>query len=223
MINVDLAYKITNRLLNDNQITDRYPIADWERYAKLAQLEIVRRLRKAFEAGTTNNDNIAELKVKKQFNLTNGVLTKPSDYLYFSAPLTRVWYKDGQGIQRTSQRPVDLVTDNELGDRLNSQFDAPSYEYPIVTNYQNFLQFYPLDLTQAELMYIRKPVDPLWAFTVVDGEPVYNAANSVDFELPEDMLDELVMTICEYMGVNVKRADMVQYSVAKQRKDAATN
>lgn len=216
MINVDLAYKLTNRLLNDNQITDRYPVADWNRYATLAQLEIVRKLRAAFESTSVNTDNISELKVKKQFNLTDGKLTKPDNYLYFSAPLTRVWYKDGQGNQQTSQRPVDLVTSNELGDRLNSQFDNPTYSYPIVTDFEGYLQFYPKDVTQVELMYIRKPVDPIWAYTVVDGEPVYDAANSVDFELPPDMLDLLVVSICEYMGVNVKRGDMVQYSMTKE-------
>lgn len=216
MINVDLAYKLTNRLLNDNQITDRYPVEDWNRYAIMAQLEIVRKLRSAFESSSINSDNIAELKVKKTFLLTNGALTKPDDYLYFSAPLTRVWYKDGQGIQRTSQKPVDLVTDNELGDRLNSQFDYPSTDYPIVVDYRGSLQFYPLDLTQADLMYIRKPVDPVWAYTDVDGEPVYDEANSVDFELPSDMLDLLVISICEYMGVNVKRGDIVQYAMTKE-------
>lgn len=216
MINVDLVYKLTHRLLNDNQITDRYPVEDWNRYAILAQLEIVRKLRGLFESTSIISDNIAELKVKKQFNLTDGKLTKPDDYLYFSAPLTRVWYKDGQGVQRTSQRPVDLVTDNELGDRLNSQFDAPSYQYPIVVDISDYLQFYPTDLTQAELMYIRVPKEPKWAYTDVDGEAVYDPVNSVDFELPQDMTDLLVVTICEYMGVNVKRGDMVQYTMAKE-------
>jgi len=217
MINVDLVYKISNRLLNDNQITDRFPPQDWNRYATLAQLEALNDLRKAFESSSMNTDNIAELKVKKQFNLVGGRLTKPDDYLFFSAPLTRVWYIDSQGVQRSSQRSVDLVTDNELGDRLNSQFDAPTYEYPIVQDIENFLQFYPEDLSMADLMYIREPKNPVWAYTEVDGEPVYDEANSVHFELPVNMTGEIVYRIMQYMGVNVRSADAVQYAIGKEQ------
>jgi hypothetical protein len=217
MINIDLAYKISNRLLNDNQITDRFPPEDWNRYATLAQLEALNALRKAFESSSINTDNIAELKVRKQFILDNGRLTKPDDYLFFSAPLTRVWYKDGQGIQRTSLRPVDFVTDNELGDRLNSQFDKPTYEYPIVQDISGYLQFYPEDLTMADLMYIREPREPKWAYTEVDGEAVYDPINSVDFELPINMTGEIIYRIMQYMGVNVRSADAVQYAISKEQ------
>jgi len=217
MIDVDLAYKISNRLLNDNQITDRFPPEDWNRYAELAQLEVLNFLRKSFEANTMNTDNIAELKVKKSFNLSNGKLIKPVDYLFFSAPLTRVWYKDSQGNQKSSQRSVDLVTDNELGDRLNSQFDNPTHEYPIVHDTENVLQFYPEDLSMAELMYIRRPVAPKWAYTEVDGEAVYDEANSVNFELPVNLTGEVIYRIMQYMGINVRSSDVTQYAMAKEQ------
>jgi len=219
MIDVDLVYRLTHQIANDNQITDRFPVSDWNRYARMSIISVLKDLRAIFELNTVNTDNISGLKVKVNLNVVNGKLTKPSDYLYLSAPLTRIWYKDSQGIQRTSKRPVEVITDNELGDRLSSQFNSPTLDYPIITDYGNEFEFYPNDVSQVTLAYIRMPKDPIWAFTVVDGEPVYDPNNSQDFELSADLLPEIVKKICEYMGVSIKRLDLAQYSLTPDGKN----
>lgn len=218
MINIDLIYNLTRQIANDNQITGRFSVDDWNRYVLMATRERVDQLRKEFESNTKNSDNTADLKVKKQISIDSvGRMTKPDDYLYFSAPLTTVFYKDSEGNQKSSKRSVDLVTDNQLGDRLNSQFDQPTFDYPIVLDYQNFLQFYPENLTSANLMYIRKPKDPVWAFTEVNGEPVYDSSNSQDVELPQSELANIVYRVVELMGVSIKRGDLAQYMNIKEQ------
>ena len=215
MVNVNTVYKLTKKLLNDNQITDRFPIEDWEDFAELAQLDVVRRLRKAYESGTIVTDNTSNLKAEKLIQVVNGAITKPEDYLFYNAPLTRLFYKDNEGNQKSTLRGVDLVTDAELGDRLASQFDKPTITYPILVDYQDTFNVYPEEMTSVKLTYIRKPKKPKWGFIDVDGEPVYDPATSVDFELPIDMTGELVYRIAELMGVNVRSADAVQYGATK--------
>ena len=41
--------------------------------------------------------------------------------------------------------------------------------------------------------YIRKPVDPIWGYATVNGDPVYNVAATTNFEISEvDEVDLIV-------------------------------
>ena len=62
--------------------------------------------------------------------------------------------------------------------------------------------------------YIRKPDEVKWAYTVVQGTPIYNGTNSVNFELhPSDEV-ELVVKILELAGIAIK--DNSLYQIAAQ-------
>ena len=53
----------------------------------------------------------------------------------------------------------------------------------------------------------------------VAGVEIYNAANSVDFELPEQYFTDLVAEICALAGVNMRDNDVYQYGATETTKD----
>ena len=65
-----------------------------------------------------------------------------------------------------------------------------------------------------DYQYIKKPATVNWAYQIVFNEPLYDASNSVDFELhPADEAD-LVIKILELAGILIK--DLNLYQVMNQ-------
>ena len=66
--------------------------------------------------------------------------------------------------------------------------------------------------------YVRKPNEIQWAYTEVDGTPLYNANDSVDFELHESDETSLVIKILSYSGVIVRQLEVTEVAEAKENK-----
>ena len=129
-----------------------------------------------------------------------------------------------RGQSEPSVNSIDFVSDNELGERLGNKFKAPTTRFPIVAEYENFLQVYPKTTGVVDLIYLREPLIPFWNRTIVNNEEVYaatggsltnpnagvTAGNSTDFELPYQFKDELIWQIAELLGVTVRQPDLVQ-------------
>lgn len=147
---------------------------------------------------------------------SEGKLPYPEDYVHLSSvKYIRVVQVGG----KTKKIPVELipVDDNEIGYRLNSSIVAPDKEFPIMAYYDTYIKVYPEDLKRVELTYLRQPVTPVWAFTTVNGRPVYDAANSVDIEFPKEMHNELMVKILSYVGINLREGELIQYAETKNQ------
>ncbi len=53
---------------------------------------------------------------------------------------------------------------------------------------------------------------PKFGFTVVNNKEVYNAATSIDFELPEHYTDRLVFEMAKMIGVNLRDNSVYTYA-----------
>ncbi len=136
-----------------------------------------------------------------------GQATRPTDFVYTSS----IRFFQGQ-----RQVEVKFVRDNNLAERLDSELLQPDKNYPIYCIYDGFFQFYPKDLIRVSLTYLRKPVTPVWNFTLVNNRPVYDPITSVDPEFPDECLNELAMRVCSLMGLNIREQQIIQY--AEQQK-----
>ena len=67
------------------------------------------------------------------------------------------------------------------------------------------------------LFYFKTPVQAVWAYTVVSGKPVFDAANSIDIELNRSYLDEIVRETLVYLGVEVKDFTTAQLINAEEQ------
>lgn len=201
----------------------------FNKYAQLALDIVYRNKRRQFESSSMSSDELSELKVTKSLNVgLDGILNKPSDYSYFSAAYKTSFFSDKNGNQTALTNSVDLVRDNELGERLGNQFKPPTKEHPIMSDNDSTFQFYPKTVGNISLTYLKVPLKPFWNYNVSSNQEVYaatggdgtnpnsgvTAGNSTDFELPAELKPDLVFTICELLGITVRQPDLFQSSQA---------
>jgi hypothetical protein len=225
-VNVNEVKERTEVVAAKDQKTIYLNSDKYNKYAPIAQDMIISRLRQQFEAGTMSSDALSDLKVKTMYSVDpdTGQLTKPTDYMYFDAAYVNVFNVNKMGEQIVTTNPIDPVKDNELGNRLSSQVAPPTKQRPIIVDYGSYLQFYPYNVGQIELVYLKTPLTPYWNWTVSSNEEVYAASSGVgsnpntgaaagdstNFELPYQFKDDLIWTICELLGVTVRQPDLVQ-------------
>jgi len=90
----------------------------------------------------------------------------------------------------------------------------------------NIITVYPTTILQAgaiHAQYVRYPLPPKWTYIEVGvGEPVFNASQPdfQDFELPESDEPTLIAKICQYVGIEIREADV--YNFGKQEESTET-
>jgi len=187
----------------------------------------------SYEITQLVTDYIGHLKVLSELTIdSNGRMTKPSDYLHKSSVRFKKPYVNAvelidtdndccddtiQGNPSTteivySEVEVRAVKDAEIGYYLDSKIRYPDKEQPICCFYDSYIQFYPHDLKQATLTYLRYPTRSMWNYTVVDGYPVYTPTGSIDIELPEACMTECAVTFLTRLGIHIREEGLVQWS-----------
>lgn len=242
---IDDVRKLVQLLANKDEAGGYLPPSDYNRAARMAQFDIIgsfynnprgyqyelREPRKAYEVTNVIGDILNSLKVRKVVSInSNGELTEPSDYMHFdSAMVNYNDLRDGVEVEMTTE--VEQLRANELADRLSSEIERPTKKYPVFVRYEDAWQFYPKDLGQVYMTYLKYPLQPWWNYTESNGELTFSetggittnpnagvaAGNSTDFVLPEAMLYELVYKICQYMGITVREGDLYQASINQNK------
>jgi len=161
-------------------------------------------------------DDLKFLLVRKEFSSIgdDGKLTLPSDYLHLSSLVYNYKIEEDGGTS-VSPGKVDIVNDNEISSFLGSSIYSKrikSKKYVIAAFYKDHIQIYPKNIGVVDFTYLRKPITPYWAFTVVNGRPVYNSADSIDLEAPDEVVNEIVMMCASYLGINLREPQLIQYA-----------
>jgi hypothetical protein len=128
------------------------------------------------------------------------------------------FYKLGQVLYdaggATIPRELQEVGRDELYHLLSSDLTAPNINNPIYLYEKNQLTVYsgtPAITTGIKVAYIRKPLPPIWNFTMGgSNQYVYSAYTSFDFELHPAEQTELMLKILLYAGVVVKDPQIIQ-------------
>jgi hypothetical protein len=189
--------------------------AKFNKYAPIALDKIINEQRRKFEADLMSSDAVSELKVIRDYQVpSNGRLTKPNDYLYFVNSDVNSFYVNKNKEQVATRNSVDFMSESQYSNRVSSRVSPPTKQRPIMKEDNGHFQFFPFNVGIVSLSYLREPNTPVWAFTVVNNEQVYDAGNSVDFDLPYQFKDDLIWSICELLGVTVRQPDLIQASQA---------
>jgi hypothetical protein len=109
---------------------------------------------------------------------------------------------------------IEKIDRHKILNLLASNMTAPSTLYPVYTLYNYGIQVYPTTITSnVTVEYLRYPKDPKWTYTSLsNGEALFNqgATDYQDFELPQAYETDLIIKICQYAGVSIREADVVQ-------------
>ena len=95
---------------------------------------------------------------------TAGKYTTPNDLFHVDSVMRVVG---------TEQYPVVRVEKDRLANHLSSKIEAPTSTFPIYTEYDSYLQFYPKDLGTAVLVYLKAPTTSVWGYTL-NGITAFN-------------------------------------------------
>jgi len=219
---IDQAYKFVDYIANKKQYGYIKP-DDFNLLAPQAQIEAVMKAYgnpKTYQNGRPipiigysmtikTQDNLRTL-LKYDDNAGAGYATSsndldyPSDYLHIDS------------LERIDGTQIKPQLTSEIGNRRKSLVRAPTTDFPVSAMYEDKIRIYP-DLTDVVRVYVRYPITPVWAYTLSGTNPVYDAGNSVQFELPADMHNEICMLILQNIGINLSHNELTQYAQAKEQ------
>jgi len=110
-----------------------------------------------------------------------------------------------------NSQELERVTKSELYHLLSSKLTKPSTTYPIYTYENQQITVYPTSIQSGiTIDYIRKPLSPIWNFSLSGNAYVYNSNTSVNFELHDADQTELILKILLYAGVVIKSPEIIQ-------------
>lgn len=225
MISIDTVYQRVLAILNKEQRGYITP-QEFNLKANQAQLEIFEQYFydlqqfKRMRDNNTEYSNMVKLIDEKISKFkTSGNLTSSGSHWAFPANL----HKLGTVIYNNIE--VERVDSREILYLNSSPFAAPTSARPVyVENINNTnedwgVQVYPTTiLTGVSATYVRKPAEAIWSYANVDNVPLYNANNSIDFEIHDSEETNLVIKILAYSGVIVRELEVTQLAEAKENK-----
>jgi len=178
--------------------------------------------RQVYEVTTKISQDLSPFKVVMGENNTaplminaNGIATIPTD-LYYPSSLIFKYVHD----TIVKNRFVDILTDKEYDRRISSAVEYPTKYFPVCNFQDGYIRFTPKDLQYANFTYLRYPVDPEYKVTVIDGQNVYDAVNSVQFEWNRVNIIDIIHLMLETIGVHIGKGIVYQYA-EKLKKEGA--
>ena len=171
-------------------------------------------------------DDLRHLKEVQLIDVTSGSVLIPDgttvqnsigniipEYLHLSTlTYTKITNSDCTNGPEVRKKSVDIVKDDELAMRCDSELVPPTLDYPIGNIQSDYIRLYPQSISQVEMVYLRQPNKPVWGFTVVSNRFVYDAATSTDLDIPKEAFNEVVMMFLSYMGMRIREPQVVQYA-----------
>ena len=122
------------------------------------------------------------------------------------------------GVSSSESIEAERINANEFLYINSSPLTKPKNVRPVFVANTNGIRVYGnseiTNVAEVEFQYIKKPAKVQWAYQIVFDEPLYDAANSVNFELHPSDETELVIKILELSGILIK--DLNLYQVMNQ-------
>ena len=117
---------------------------------------------------------------------------------------------------------VEEVGKSELNRIQNSDMISPSLMFPAYTRIGSSFKVLPTITSgySLELFYIRKPKDVKWTYTLVQGNPIFNASASdkQDCELHISNFNALVSKVLLYCGISIADQEIEQIANSEEIK-----
>jgi hypothetical protein len=247
-VNVDIVYKTVLSILNKEQRGYMTP-QEFNKTATQVQLEIFEQyfddLNQQLRVNQSDYeyaDRVANIDEKMSIFKTTGECNYTPNNVqgYFTLPTSDIYgvpysfyrlgtldYKNRFGV---TIGPLEELQKYEFHYIQNSKLTASTEKNPTFFRESNKVIVAPSIIGQQTLAtvnptsiianYIRKPLDPVWGFTVGSrGQYIYNPApyapgtpsqGSRDFELHESEQTRLIIKILMYAGIIIKDPQIVQ-------------
>ena len=166
-------------------------------------------------------DTLAPFREKYIFapgDTPSGLITIP-DTQYLDLLSVQIEFtEDGRDVYY----PIKMENEDEMGDRLNSQIDPVKVSAPVGEMVgSRKIQLYPkVNIYTGTLSYMRRPVKPVYNYTVVGGRViVYNPVGSVQLEWRDVDIDAILLKGLASIGINLSDQEVSQFAQAKSQEN----
>lgn len=228
-VNIDTVYKTVLLILNKEQRGYMTP-QEFNKTAIQVQLEILNEYFDDLNQQLRVPGNDSEYSDRiKNLEEKISVFQDISNCVYSSGIFTITptspseFYKIGTVIYN-GDKEVQYVQPNELLELNLSPITKPSLYWPVYQLKGVKLTVYPSTITSGiTCTYVRKPLDPIWGFTVgTRGQYVYDpnayvagipSTGSRNFELHETEQTTIILKVLMYAGIIIKDPQIVQAAV----------
>tara|TARA_R110002051_G_scaffold317232_1_gene398194 strand:- start:965 stop:1918 length:954 start_codon:yes stop_codon:yes gene_type:complete len=122
----------------------------------------------------------------------------------------------------TKIREVERVNQSKIFYLTNSMLTAPTKTYPAYVLGANIVTVYPttiLNIGDIQAQYIRYPLIPRWTWLNLGvGEPIFDPTqiDFQEFELPESDEPTLIAKICQYVGIEIREAEVYNFGKTEE-------
>lgn len=196
-----------------------YPIAELEMIVDRGSLSLYEDLQPKYATSERIKDALAPFRATYPFtpsNTISGYIVIPSNSNYLNLLDVQIQY---QISNRTLYYGVAMVNEDVRPGRLNSQIDPVTITSPVgEVVAPRYIRLYPLSGYTGTVTYFRRPVKPVFAYTVISGRViVYDPINSVQLEWPENWQNAVLMKALSSIGINLSDNEVSQYAELKTR------
>jgi hypothetical protein len=133
----------------------------------------------------------------------------------FNYPSGFIW---PDAVHKNDFKPITELDSDEYPHVKHSVFEPPTEDYPVLI-YRNPYGFIdPYNIGSFGMSYVKTPPDPIWGFTVVDGQETYNSATSQDFTVNPytNAHLEICCIILMHVGISLSVEQLTAYAAAKE-------
>lgn len=199
-----------NRLLPralDDFFTQRYGLP--ERYQPGSPLPSI-----GYELTQKISDDLRPLKEELETHSVDaqGKATIPDNYVHVaSLTYMSVTNKDCKNPE-VCPRPIEVFDEDKFWQRVCHPNKKPTKKRPIAAFFADHIKIYPQDIDSIKFVYLRYPATPTRAYSSVNDDDVYDAATSVQIELPAITFNVLARILLSYIGINLREEMLLSYA-----------
>ena len=171
-------------------------------------------------AGVVAGDIVSTITGGVVYNTTISQVVSATNLLVFTTPGVQVWNAVGKTYNIYSANNIveaERVAQSKITMLNNSILTKPNISYPAYTQNALVAEAYPITINtigQLTSQYVRYPLTPNWTYaSLLAGEPLFDPTNAdyQDFELPLSDEPILIAKICQYVGLEIREADVLAF------------
>ena len=149
-----------------------------------------------------------------------GVVTLPGNFYYLIALKTTQYINQ---LGRSVTRPVQVLNEEEMISRLESQISPVSLSDPIAimastgSGSDVKIQLFPDQPQIGKVYYFKKPIAPVFGYTQRDRDFTYDASTSTQLLWNDADVFPIMNKALSYLGVNAKDVNWSAFSEQKNK------
>ena len=172
------------------------------------------------------SEDLAHFSKEVTISQSSGIFEKPEDLARLISMKSHGAYVFGT----STSTPIDIIYDeSKIEYILQSDLSAPSANHPVAMVSRD-IEVFPTTIKKIKVRYYkvpegiepttgnRTPLSPRYnAISLGASNEVFDPTTSVDFELPDHYVPQIIVEIGKMIGINLRDQDVFAYAAGEQQ------